>query len=116
LSLHANLKRNLRERESENTTKSIELIELQLVTDIAYLDFVIKNKDDNEYAKYVLFMIVYGLREGYIIGGDNLKSNNLLVHPDKHWHADIDKIYKSVVIPEKLKLEFEKWYSKNSFK
>jgi hypothetical protein len=117
LSVHANLKRSLRESKNENTIKSIELVELQLVTDIAYLDFIINsNRDDTDYAKYVLNKIVFGLREGYIAGGENIKSKELLVHDKKEWYVDLDKIYKNVVIPDNQKLEFEKWYSKYSFK
>jgi hypothetical protein len=75
LSLHANLKRSLRDHESRNSAASIDLLELQLVTDLAYLDYVIKNEKDNEYAKYIINMIVYGLRGGVYIWGRESEIN-----------------------------------------
>jgi len=112
ISLLANLTRIYEENKSMDLVKSVSLIELQLVTDLAYLDYVIKDNPDHQYAQYVLNKIIFGFREGYIHGGDNLLSKRLLVNDQKNWHVDMKTIYQNAKIPDEQKLEFGKWYKK----
>lgn len=113
LTLLAQLKKLSENDKSENISLLIASTETQLVTDIAYLDFIIKNNQgENEYASYVMNKIIYGIREGYIKGGDEILSENLIVAPDEDVVVNMKSISGNIKIPESQKLEFDRWYKK----
>ena len=112
ITILANLNR-IRKESNDDLAKSISLMELQLVTDLAYLNFVISAvPEESDYAKYVMNKIVYGLRNGYIDGGDNINSDNLLVSDTENGFVNVKEIYENVIIPSDQQIEFKEWYRK----
>jgi len=113
ISVLACLARLNKNQNTPDLDKSINLLEMELVSDIAYLDYTVKKYPDNsEYPKYVLDKIVVGFREGYFKQTTNLKSENLVVSYENNTHVNLKEIYENIKLDPKNEAEFKKWFEK----
>lgn len=113
ISVLANLARVGNVENNQDLSKSVNLLEMELVSDIAYLDYIIrKYPDDSEYPKYVLDKIVIGFREGYFRQVKNLQAKNLVISYEENSQVNLKEIYENIKVDPKNEEEFKSWFKR----
>lgn len=113
ISVLSSLARLGENQDISDLAKSISLLEMELSSDIAYLDYIIhKYPNNSEYPKYVLDKIVVGFREGYFSQTANLKAESLAISYENDSHVNLKKIYENIRVDPAHEKEFKAWFQK----